>query len=130
MVLVLPLAGIGFSLCAASPLCLMRGPADVAHSLYGTSSVVGFDASGHVAEELKNARYDTYLVTTLPADNLPQHCRGKRHFAKSTGHRRLRIRRDHSLAVLYSSAGSLVRLVCTPAFRPGRPLLHQIARFY
>jgi hypothetical protein len=29
---------------------------DALRRLYGSSAVVGFDASGHVAEELKNAR--------------------------------------------------------------------------
>lgn len=44
------------------PLCichLSKAVADSADSsLYGTSSVVGFDSSGHVSEEIQNARWE------------------------------------------------------------------------
>lgn len=56
MVLELQLDGIGCCLCEPFTRKIEAHKLIPLISLYGTASVVGFDASGHVAEELKNAR--------------------------------------------------------------------------
>lgn len=50
----LRLAGIGFYACEC--LCLFISPCSMSASLFTAGTMTGFDASGHIAEETKNAR--------------------------------------------------------------------------
>lgn len=57
MVPVLPLVGTGFCLCRFPQpiLCVVYLRMS---SLFTAGTMIGFDASGHIAEETKNARYE------------------------------------------------------------------------
>jgi amino acid transporter len=56
-----------------------------------------------------------------------QYCRSPRNPAQSTRHRRMCFRSNNPLAFLYSSVGSLVRLVCASTFCPGKQSLDRIS---
>lgn len=65
--------GIGCCRCKHSTLSTFYAPTLIICSLFTSGIMIGFDASGHVAEETRNARHvESYAVVHYPA--LIQNC--------------------------------------------------------
>jgi hypothetical protein len=88
-------------------------------SLFTAGTLTGFDASGHIAEETKNARsvfgFDGSLLLFL---RILLQCRcWPRHHKQRHCHRRARFHNDHPVPLLYPRPGHVLRARCPSTIR-------------